>query len=66
MNLFAPDLYRYFGIGFTAGALLVAGATAQEWIGSVAPEAVAAENVAEAPLLELSPEFQQLDEWNGA
>lgn len=41
MRLFAPDLFRNFGIGFALGALLiVVGANAQ---GSVAAPAQAAE-----------------------
>lgn len=42
MRLFAPDLFRNFGIGFALGALLVVGASAREW-GTLAPPAQAAE-----------------------
>jgi hypothetical protein len=44
MRLFAPDLYRNFGIGFVAGALLIAGATAESWSHELASPAHAAEN----------------------
>lgn len=46
MRLFAPDLYRNFGIGFALGALLiVVGANVQGSGGPVASPAQAAEVV---------------------
>jgi hypothetical protein len=43
MRLFAPDLYRSFALGFAAGAVLVAGATVDQWADQFAPPARAAE-----------------------
>jgi hypothetical protein len=43
MRLFAPDLYRNFAIGFAAGALLIAGTSADSWSGEIASPARAAE-----------------------
>ncbi len=43
MRLFSPDLFRNFGIGFVFGALLIAGANAENWVGELAPAAQAAE-----------------------
>lgn len=46
MRLFAPDLYRNFGIGFALGALLiVVGANAADDRGALASPAQAAELV---------------------
>lgn len=56
MRLFSPDLFRNFGIGFALGALLIAGANAENWSGELAPAAQAAElraAQADAP----TPEF---------
>lgn len=49
MRLFSPDLFRNFGIGFALGALLIAGAHADDWGGELAPAAQAAEMPAPAP-----------------
>lgn len=46
MRLFAPDLYRNFGIGFAVGAALIAGATVDQWGGDITPAAQAAETSA--------------------
>jgi hypothetical protein len=43
MRLFAPDLFRNFGIGFVLGAVLIVGANAESWNGAVASPAQAAE-----------------------
>lgn len=43
MRLFAPDLYRNFAIGFAAGALLIAGTSADKWSEELASPAQAAE-----------------------
>ncbi len=43
MRLFAPDLYRNFAIGFAVGALLIAGANADQWGEELASPAQAAE-----------------------
>lgn len=48
MRLFSSDLFRNFGIGFVAGALLIAGANAENWSGPIASPAQAAETF-EAP-----------------
>lgn len=50
MRLFSPDLFRNFGIGFVLGALLIAGANAENWGGELAPAAQAAE-LRKAPAL---------------
>ena len=49
MTLFTADLYRNFGLGFLAGALMVAAATIGEWGASIESPARAAEPL-EAPL----------------
>jgi hypothetical protein len=36
MNLFSPDLYRNFGIGFLAGAIIVAFSNGGEIVSAVA------------------------------
>lgn len=36
MNLFSPDLYRNFGIGFLAGAVIVAFSNGAEIVSAVA------------------------------
>ena len=36
MNIFSPDLYRNFGIGFLAGAIIVAFSNGGELISAVA------------------------------
>lgn len=36
MNLFTPDLYRNFGIGFLAGAIIVAFSNGGELVSAVA------------------------------
>ncbi|MFO6446579.1 hypothetical protein ACLBKU_05480 [Erythrobacter sp. NE805] len=43
MRLFAPDLYRNFGIGFALGAAVIFGANVIEGNGAVASPAQAAE-----------------------
>jgi len=43
MRLFSSDLVRNFGIGFVLGTLLVVGANAQVWEGTLASPALAAE-----------------------
>ncbi|MDP5103681.1 MAG: hypothetical protein NWP98_07120 [Erythrobacter sp.] len=43
MRLFSSDLIRQFGIGFVVGALLIAGANAENWGDAVASPAQAAE-----------------------
>lgn len=43
MRLFSSDLVRNFGIGFVVGALLVAGANAQDWSGELSSPALAAQ-----------------------
>ena len=46
MRLFAPDLYRNFGIGFVAGAIALAFVSVDDWQGldtDIAPAAQAAE-----------------------
>lgn len=43
MRLFAPDLFRQFGIGFAVGALLVGAATINQWSDQISPPAQAAE-----------------------
>lgn len=46
MKLFAPDLYRNFGIGFVAGALAIGATTIDDWQDidtDIAPAARAAE-----------------------
>jgi hypothetical protein len=55
MPFFSPDLYRSFGLGFVAGALIVSAATADQWGKEIAPAAQAAE-VRQAPEQTL-PEF---------
>jgi len=49
MTLFSVDLYRNFGLGFLAGAMMVAAATIGEWGGNIESPARAAEPL-EAPL----------------
>ena len=49
MRLFTPDLIRNFGLGFLVGALLVAGANAEDWSGDLASPAKAAQ-LAKAPV----------------
>ncbi len=46
MRLFAPDLYRNFGLGFVLGALLIVGTDVEDWSNAVASPARAAEPVA--------------------
>lgn len=46
MRLFAPDLYRNFGLGFVLGALLIVGTDAEDWSAAVASPARAAEPAA--------------------
>lgn len=48
MTLFSPDLFRNFGIGFVAGALVVGAATLDNWSDAITPPAQAAE-VLKAP-----------------
>lgn len=36
MNLFSPDLYRNFGLGFLAGTLIVAFSNGSEIVSAVA------------------------------
>jgi len=43
MRLFSSDLFRNFGIGFVLGAVLIVGANAEGWSGTVASPAQAAE-----------------------
>jgi len=43
MRLFSSDLFRNFGIGFAAGAVLIAGANAEQWGGELASPAQASE-----------------------
>ena len=43
MRLFSSDLFRNFGIGFVVGALLIAGANAENWGGKLGSPAQAAE-----------------------
>ena len=43
MRLFAPDLFRNFGIGFALGAVLIVGAKVDDWSEAVASPAQAAE-----------------------
>ncbi|MFM7349988.1 MAG: hypothetical protein ACKO01_10950 [Erythrobacter sp.] len=45
MRLFAPDLYRNFGIGFLLGAALIVGVNAADGGSTVASPAQAAELV---------------------
>ena len=45
MSLFTPDLFRNFGIGFVAGALMVGVMTIDHWGEDLAPAAQAAEVV---------------------
>lgn len=53
MRLFSTDLFRNFGIGFVVGALLIAGANAENWSGELASPAQAAETLqAPAPSAE--------------
>ena len=42
MRFFSSDLIRNFGIGFLVGTVLVVGANAQEWDGTLASPAQAA------------------------
>lgn len=42
MTLFAPDLYRNFGIGFIVGAAIVGTATVEQWGGRIESPARAA------------------------
>ena len=48
MTLFSADLFRNFGFGFLAGALMVAAATIGEWAPQLESPAIAAEPI-EAP-----------------
>jgi len=48
MRLFAPDLYRNFALGFAGGALLIAGATIDQWGGELESPARAAQHVTQA------------------
>lgn len=48
MRLFAPDLYRNFALGFVGGAVLIAGATIDQWGGELESPARAAESAAPA------------------
>ncbi|MEM9502043.1 MAG: hypothetical protein AAF941_09375 [Pseudomonadota bacterium] len=59
MRLFAPDLYRNFGIGFVAGALAI-GATAIEDWQNIDTDIVPMARAAEAP--QPSSEFLIRDE----
>lgn len=43
MRLFSSDLFRNFGIGFVLGAVLIVGANAEDWNGTMASPAQAAE-----------------------
>jgi hypothetical protein len=43
MNLFSEDLYRNFGLGFLAGALMVAAATIGDWGSGIESPARAAQ-----------------------
>lgn len=50
MTIFAPDLYRNFGIGFLVGAAIVSAATIDQWGGRIeAPARAAAPLEAPAP-----------------
>jgi hypothetical protein len=42
MRLFSPELLRNFSIGFAIGALLIAGANAENWGGELSSPAQAA------------------------
>lgn len=58
MKLFAPDLYRNFGLGFIAGAAILAATSIDDWsqVGAeIAPAAQAAEAAYEP--IEVSSEF---------
>ncbi len=58
MRLFTPDLYRNFGIGFVAGALLLGVTSVDDWSQvntDLAPAAQAAEASFEP--VEVSSEF---------
>jgi len=57
MTLFAPDLYRSFGLGFVAGGLLIAAATVDQWSDAIEPPAQAA-----APLTAPEPSGEFLIE----
>ncbi len=48
MNLFAPDLYRNFALGFAVGAVIVGAATIDQWADQISPPANAAVTL-EAP-----------------
>lgn len=48
MTLLTPDLYRNFGIGFLAGALMVGAATIGDWGSGITSPARAAQPL-EAP-----------------
>lgn len=39
MRLFSADLFRNFSIGFVLGALLIAGANAENWSGDLSAAA---------------------------
>lgn len=43
MRLFAPDLFRNFGLGFALGAAVIVGANGDSWSSAVASPAQAAE-----------------------
>lgn len=59
MRLFASDLFRQFGIGFVAGAMMVGVATFDQWSDEITPPAQAAE-VVQAP--QPSPDFWSVSE----
>lgn len=43
MQLFTPDLYRNFALGFAAGTLIMGAVTFDQWSDQVAPPARAGE-----------------------
>jgi hypothetical protein len=51
MRLFSSDLFRYFGIGFALGAVMIVGGHAESWNAAVVSPAQAAELRSPAPAI---------------
>ena len=56
MTLFSSDLYRSFGIGFVAGAIIVAAAAVDQW-GSMIESPARAATPVEVTAPDFAPEF---------